>query len=97
MSAYLHANGGALMHDLVLPDFRDDAVDAASPATSTSEATRVFGGFLRDVVSRNPQTSASSAPTRRPRTALVTLLSSPTARGLPRSSRTMRDPLQTGR
>ena len=55
MSANPHANGGALMHDLVLPDFRDYAVEVASPATSTSEATRVLGGFLRDVVSRNPQ------------------------------------------
>ena len=54
MSANPHANGGALMHDLVLPDFRDYAVEVASPATSTSEATRVLGGFLRDVVSKNP-------------------------------------------
>jgi xylulose-5-phosphate/fructose-6-phosphate phosphoketolase len=54
MSANPHANGGALMRDLVLPDFRDYAVEVESPATSTSEATRVLGGFLRDVVAKNP-------------------------------------------
>jgi xylulose-5-phosphate/fructose-6-phosphate phosphoketolase len=54
MSANPHANGGTLMRDLVLPDFRDYAVEVASPATSPSEATRVLGGFLRDVVSGNP-------------------------------------------
>ena len=54
MSANPHANGGTLMRDLVLPDFRDYAVQVASPASSTSEATRVLGGFLRDVVVRNP-------------------------------------------
>ena len=55
MSANPHANGGGLMHDLVLPDFRDYAVEVESPATQTSEATRVLGGFLRDVVAKNPQ------------------------------------------
>ena len=55
MSANPHANGGALMRDLVLPDFRDYAVEVESPATSTSEATRVLGGFLRDVVVKNPE------------------------------------------
>ena len=54
MSANPHANGGALMHDLVLPDFRDYAVEVESPATTTSEATRVLGGFLRDVIAKNP-------------------------------------------
>jgi xylulose-5-phosphate/fructose-6-phosphate phosphoketolase len=54
MSANPHANGGALTRDLVLPDFRDYAVEVGSPATTSSEATRVLGGFLRDVVVRNP-------------------------------------------
>jgi xylulose-5-phosphate/fructose-6-phosphate phosphoketolase len=54
MSANPHANGGALLRDLALPDFRDYAVDVAKPATTFSEATRVLGGFLRDVISRNP-------------------------------------------
>jgi xylulose-5-phosphate/fructose-6-phosphate phosphoketolase len=54
MSANPHANGGSLMRDLLLPDFRDYAVDVAAPATTFSEATRVLGGFLRDVIARNP-------------------------------------------
>jgi xylulose-5-phosphate/fructose-6-phosphate phosphoketolase len=54
MSASPHANGGELLHDLRLPDFRDYAVDVTSPGTTTSEATRVLGGFLRDVIRRNP-------------------------------------------
>jgi xylulose-5-phosphate/fructose-6-phosphate phosphoketolase len=53
MSANPHANGGVLLRDLVLPDFRDYAVEVAKPATTTSEATRVLGGFLRDVIDRN--------------------------------------------
>ena len=53
MSANPHANGGLLLRDLVLPDFRDYAVEVEKPATTFSEATRVLGGFLRDVMSRN--------------------------------------------
>jgi xylulose-5-phosphate/fructose-6-phosphate phosphoketolase len=56
MSANPHANGGVLLRDLVLPDFRDYAVDVPKPGTTFSEATRVLGGFLRDVVARNPDT-----------------------------------------
>ena len=56
MSANPHANGGALLRELVLPDFRDYAVTVDAPATGMSEATRVLGGFLRDIVARNPQT-----------------------------------------
>src|SRR6188474_3496704 len=54
MSANPHANGGVLLRDLVLPDFREYAVDVPQPGKGTSEATRVLGGFLRDVVARNP-------------------------------------------
>jgi xylulose-5-phosphate/fructose-6-phosphate phosphoketolase len=53
MSASPHANGGALLKDLSLPDFREYAVEVKEPATTTSEATRVLGGFLRDVIERN--------------------------------------------
>ena len=53
MSANPHANGG-VVRDLVLPDFRDYAVDVPEPGRATSEATRVLGAFLRDVVARNP-------------------------------------------
>ncbi|HET8651767.1 MAG TPA: phosphoketolase family protein [Gaiellaceae bacterium] len=53
MSANPHANGGELLRDLALPDFRDYAVEVDKPGTTTSEATRVLGTFLRDVVARN--------------------------------------------
>jgi xylulose-5-phosphate/fructose-6-phosphate phosphoketolase len=53
MSANPHANGGELLRDLVLPDFRDYAVEGPAPGTTLSEATRVLGGFLRDVVTAN--------------------------------------------
>jgi xylulose-5-phosphate/fructose-6-phosphate phosphoketolase len=55
MSANPHANGGILLRDLDLPDFRDYAVAVETPATTFSEATRVLGGFLRDVISRNAE------------------------------------------
>ena len=45
-----------LGRDLVLPDFRDYAVEVDEPGRSTSEATRVLGAFLRDVIARNPET-----------------------------------------
>ncbi len=54
MSANPHANGGRLLRDLVLPDFRDYAVAVDRPAIAPSEATRVLGTFLRDVIARNP-------------------------------------------
>jgi len=53
MSANPHANGGVLLRDLSLPDFRDYAVDVESPGTGKVEATRVLGKFLRDVMARN--------------------------------------------
>jgi xylulose-5-phosphate/fructose-6-phosphate phosphoketolase len=56
MSANPHANGGVLLRDLSLPDFRDYAVDATKPGTTFTEATRILGGFLRDVFRRNPET-----------------------------------------
>jgi xylulose-5-phosphate/fructose-6-phosphate phosphoketolase len=56
MGANPHANGGALLRDLDLPDFREYAVDVPAPARTSSEATRVLGAFLRDVVRRNPET-----------------------------------------
>ncbi|WP_051190325.1 phosphoketolase family protein [Mycobacterium sp. UM_WGJ] len=53
MSANPHANGGLLLHDLDLPDFRDYAVPVTRPATEMHEATRVLGTFLSDVIDRN--------------------------------------------
>ena len=55
MSANPHANGGELLRDLVLPDFREYAVDVPQPGKSEAEATRVLGGYLRDVIARNPR------------------------------------------
>jgi xylulose-5-phosphate/fructose-6-phosphate phosphoketolase len=54
MSANPHANGGLLLKDLRLPDFREYAVDVQTPGTESSEATRVLSTFLRDVIRANP-------------------------------------------
>ncbi len=54
MSANPHANGGLLRRDLTMPDFRDHAVPVEHHAVESSEATRVLGGFLRDIITRNP-------------------------------------------
>ena len=56
MSANPIANGGELLRDLVLPDFRAYAVDVPAPGASTAEATRVLGTFLRDVMAANMET-----------------------------------------
>jgi xylulose-5-phosphate/fructose-6-phosphate phosphoketolase len=53
MGANPHANGGILLEELALPDFRDYAVAVPKPGSITAEATRVLGGFLRDVMRRN--------------------------------------------
>ena len=53
MSANPHTNGGLLLRDLELPDFRTYAVEVPSPATTSSEATRVLGAWLRDVTRMN--------------------------------------------
>ncbi|MEW5992390.1 MAG: phosphoketolase family protein [Chloroflexota bacterium] len=53
MSANPHANGGLLLRDLAMPDFRDYAVSVPGPGATDSEATRVLGVFLRDVMTAN--------------------------------------------
>ena len=53
MGANPHANGGLLLQDLALPDFRDYAVEVTKPGAAMGEATRVLGGFLRDVMRGN--------------------------------------------
>jgi len=53
MSANPHANGGLLLRDLRLPDFRDYAVEVPAPGAAVAEATRVQGKFLRDVMKLN--------------------------------------------
>jgi xylulose-5-phosphate/fructose-6-phosphate phosphoketolase len=53
MGANPHANGGLLLRELDMPDFREHAVDIKEHGTTMSEATRVLGGFLRDVMAAN--------------------------------------------
>ncbi|MCP9440666.1 MAG: phosphoketolase family protein [Nitrospira sp.] len=53
MSANPHANGGLLLKDLRLPDFRDYAVTVPEPGVVDAEATRVMGTYLRDVMKLN--------------------------------------------
>ncbi len=53
MGANPHANGGSLLRDLVLPDFRTYGLKISAPGAVVAEDTRVLGAFLRDVVQRN--------------------------------------------
>jgi xylulose-5-phosphate/fructose-6-phosphate phosphoketolase len=53
MGANPHANGGMLLKDLVMPDFRNYAVPVAKPGTETAESTRILGAFLRDLMKLN--------------------------------------------
>jgi xylulose-5-phosphate/fructose-6-phosphate phosphoketolase len=53
MGANPHANGGTLLKDLVMPDFREYAVTVSKPGNEIAEATRVLGNLLRDVMQRN--------------------------------------------
>jgi len=53
MSANPHGNGGLLLKDLRIPDFRDYAVQVPKPGAVDAEATRVMGKFLRDIMKMN--------------------------------------------
>jgi xylulose-5-phosphate/fructose-6-phosphate phosphoketolase len=53
MSANPHANGGTLLRELRMPDFREHAVQVTQPGAVTAEATRVCGKLLRDVMRLN--------------------------------------------
>ncbi len=55
MGANPHANGGLLLRNLRMPDFRKYAIEVKTPATSLNEATRIAGNFLRDVIKENPE------------------------------------------
>src|ERR1700730_8437400 len=55
MGANPHANGGLLLKELKLPDYRDYAVEVPQPGTVEAEATRVMGRFLRDVMKLNAE------------------------------------------
>ncbi|MBA8836554.1 MULTISPECIES: phosphoketolase family protein [Rhizobium] len=53
MSDNPHANGGLLLRDLKMPDFRDYAVSVPRPGQTHTEAARVMGKFLRDIMKMN--------------------------------------------
>jgi xylulose-5-phosphate/fructose-6-phosphate phosphoketolase len=54
MGANPAANGGRTQRPLELPDFRDYAVEVPAQGATTAEATRILGGFLRDIIAANP-------------------------------------------
>jgi xylulose-5-phosphate/fructose-6-phosphate phosphoketolase len=53
MGAHPSANGGSLLINLKMPDFRDHAVAVPTPGNITAEATLILGGFLRDIMKTN--------------------------------------------
>ncbi len=55
MSDNPHANGGILLKELKMPDFREYAVKVPKPGRVIDEATRVMGRFLRDVMKKNAE------------------------------------------
>jgi xylulose-5-phosphate/fructose-6-phosphate phosphoketolase len=55
MGANPHANGGLLLHDLIMPDFRDYAVNVPSHGSVQAADTHVLGEFLRDVAKLNQE------------------------------------------
>jgi xylulose-5-phosphate/fructose-6-phosphate phosphoketolase len=57
MGANPHANGGLLLRELRLPDFRDYAVPIPAPGAIEVESTRVQGVFIRDVIKLNADTN----------------------------------------
>ncbi|MFN7874661.1 MAG: phosphoketolase [Pirellula sp.] len=57
MSANPHSNGGLLLRDLKLPDYRDYEVKVPFPGATTAESARVMGTFLRDVMKKNLDSS----------------------------------------
>jgi xylulose-5-phosphate/fructose-6-phosphate phosphoketolase len=56
MSDNPHANGGLLLRDLNLPDFKQYGIPVPSPGSVDAENTRVLGGWLRDTIMGNPRT-----------------------------------------
>ena len=56
MGANPHANGGILLKDLVMPDFRRYAFEVTKPGTQVAEATRILGELLRDIMKLNAST-----------------------------------------
>ena len=55
MGSNRHANGGLLLRDLKLPDFRDYAVDVPAPGAVMQQDMTVLGGYVRDTIRMNPE------------------------------------------
>ena len=55
MGSNPHANGGLLLKDLVMPDFRNYAVSVTKRGVQSAESTKVLGTFLRDVMKLNEE------------------------------------------
>jgi xylulose-5-phosphate/fructose-6-phosphate phosphoketolase len=53
MSANPHSNGGLLLKELEMPDFRNYAVEVPGPGKTSAEATRTLGFYLRDIIKLN--------------------------------------------
>ena len=87
MGANPHTNGGRLLQHLEMPDFRDYAVAVEDPGTQTSEATRVLGVFLRDVIARNPDSFRLMGPDETLSNRLDAVFEAPTASGRRRPRR----------
>ncbi len=56
MGANPHANGGLLLRDLRMPDYKDYAVTVTEPGVTVAESTRVQGDYIRDVLAKNTRT-----------------------------------------
>ena len=93
MSANPKTNGGLVLRDLELPDFRAFAVAWSGRGPRRPRRPACSGAGSPRSCARTRRTSASSAPTRRPRTGSATCSRSPTSSGTPASSRrTSRSP-----
>jgi xylulose-5-phosphate/fructose-6-phosphate phosphoketolase len=55
MSDNPHANGGRILYELEMPDWRAHAIEVPEPGATLGEATRVFGNFLRDIMRANAE------------------------------------------
>ena len=90
MGANPHANGGTLKRKLELPDYRAHAVEVSAAGARMSEATRVMGSFLRDVIRLNAEarTFRLMGPTRPAQIGWMTYSRRPTGSGWSRSSLT---------
>ena len=56
MGANAHGNGGLLLKDLEMPDFRDYTVQVPAPGAATAQSTKVIGDFLAEIMRLNMDT-----------------------------------------